>query len=98
MTMVKPPDFTPKILVNRNNPRQCCAGIAGFAGRCARHNAGMHPPTQRYRRCFLQFAGSDGLLAAPSPFAAFAAEGGAAGYLPSLLPRAGTVLYGQVML
>ena len=51
---------------------------------------GMHPPTQRYRRCFLQIAGSLGLLAAPSQFAAFTAEGGAAGYLPSLLPRART--------
>ena len=36
---------------------------------------GMDPPNRPCRRCFLQLAGSAGLLAAASPFAALAAEG-----------------------
>jgi carbonic anhydrase len=36
---------------------------------------GMDLPTRPCRRCFLQLAGGAGLLAAASPFAAFAAEG-----------------------
>ena len=36
---------------------------------------GMIPSVRPCRRCFLQLAGSAGLLAAASPFAAFAAEG-----------------------
>jgi hypothetical protein len=36
---------------------------------------GIDPPTRLCRRCILQLAGSAGLLAAASPFAAFAAEG-----------------------
>jgi hypothetical protein len=55
--MVKPPDFTPETLFNRNSPSPCCAGIAKFAGRYARHNDWN--------------ASAVGLLAAASPFATF---------------------------
>jgi carbonic anhydrase len=54
---------------------------------------GMDLPTRLCRRCFLQFAGSAGLLAA-APFSAFAAEGDYQAMLLSCIdPRMVTPVY-----
>jgi carbonic anhydrase len=66
----------------------------GIAGRCARLNDWNGSADPALPRCFLQLAGSAGLVAAAAPFAAFAAEGDAQAMLLSCIdPRMVTPVY-----